>query len=72
MKAIIEFDLPDDNEYYEMHNNVLNYYSFISQMNEWLRAEIKYNTNRTEKELKILQEVREMYFEKLNDNDIKL
>lgn len=72
MKAYFEFNLPDDQEEWQIYDNAMKYYLFINSMNEWLRAEIKYNSNRTEEEVKTLQEVREMYYEKLNDNDIKL
>lgn len=72
MKAYFEFNLPEDQDEWRIYDNAMNYYLFINSMNEWLRAEIKYNSNRSEKELEILHEVREMYYEKLNDNDIKL
>ena len=43
MKAILEFNLPEDKENFEFANNGFNYYMALCEMDEWLRSEYKYN-----------------------------
>lgn len=71
MKVTFEFNIPEDNDEYEMYSNALNYYSFINALNEYLRSEIKYNEH-TDEEYAILEKVREQYFELMNNYNIKL
>lgn len=43
MKAILEFNLPEDKEDYDYANNGFNYYMALMEMDQWLRSEYKYN-----------------------------
>ena len=43
MKAILEFNLPEDKENFDFANNGFNYYMALCEMDEWLRSEYKYN-----------------------------
>ena len=43
MKAILEFNLPEDKENFEFATNGFNYYMALSEMDQWLRSEYKYN-----------------------------
>ena len=43
MKAILEFNLPEDQERFDFANNGFNYYMALSEMDQWLRSEYKYN-----------------------------
>ena len=43
MKAILEFNLPEDKENFEFATNGINYYSALTEFDNWLRSEYKYN-----------------------------
>ena len=43
MKAILEFNLPEDNQEFELHTKALKIYSTLWDLDLWLRSEIKYN-----------------------------
>ena len=43
MKATLEFNLPEDKENFEFATNGFNYYMALSEMDQWLRSEYKYN-----------------------------
>ena len=45
MKATIEYNLPDDQEDFKHATNGFNYYMALVEMDQWLRAEYKYNDN---------------------------
>jgi hypothetical protein len=42
MKAILEFNLPEENPEFEMAVNASKMYSVLWQMDQWLRAQYKY------------------------------
>ena len=66
MKAIIEFNLPEDKEDFDFANNAVNYYSALCEFDQWLRSEYKYNGNEA------MVEVREKLNEIINENNIKI
>ena len=66
MKATLEFNLPDDQDDFNYANNGFNYYMALVEMDQWLRAEYKYN-DREE-----LYEVREKLREIILENNVKL
>ena len=43
MKATLEFNLPEEGEDFYYAINAFNYYMALVEMDEWLRAEYKYN-----------------------------
>ena len=43
MKAVLEFNLPEDKEDFDFATNGFNYYSALIEMDQWLRSEYKYN-----------------------------
>ena len=43
MKAIIEFNLPEEESTYKIHNQCIDMYSVILDMKEELRAKLKYS-----------------------------
>ena len=63
MKAILEFNLPEDNQEFELTSKALKMYSTLWDFDVWLRTEIKYKD-------KELDEVREKLRELMNDNRI--
>ena len=66
MKAILEFNLPEDKENFDFANNGVNYYSALVEFDQWLRSEYKYNGNEP------MYKVREKLNEIINDNNIKI
>lgn len=71
MKAILEFNLPDDDDAFKLAANAINWYSAMNDLSNHLRTEIKYNGDSyTEAEYRILESIREKLFECLNDNNV--
>ena len=66
MKATLEFNLPDDQEEFNHANNGFNYYMALVEMDQWLRAEYKYNDKEE------LYEVREKLRQIIFENNVKL
>ena len=66
MKAILEFNLPEDKEDFDFATNAVNYYSALVEFDQWLRSEYKYNGNEP------MFEVREKLNEIINENNIKI
>ena len=64
MKAILEFNLPEDNQEFELHTKALKMYSTLWDFDIWLRTEIKYNNK------EYYEPVREKLREIMNDNRI--
>jgi len=66
MKAILEFNLPEDKEDFDFATNGINYYSALVEFDNWLRSEYKYNGNEP------MFEVRKKLNEFINENNIKI
>ena len=66
MKAILEFNLPEDKENFDLANDGLNYYSALFEFDQWLRSEYKYN-NKEE-----MYEVRRKLNKIINENNITI
>ena len=66
MKAILEFNLPEEKDEYNFANNGINYYSALCEFDNWLRSEYKYNGNEP------MFEAREKLQQFINDNNIKI
>lgn len=66
MKAILEFNLPEDKEDFDFATNAVNYYSALVEFDQWLRSEYKYNGNEA------MFSVREKLNEIINENNIKI
>jgi hypothetical protein len=66
MKAILEFNLPEQKDEYDFANNGLNYYLTLTEFDKWLRSEYKYNGNEP------MFEVRVKLHQFINDNNVKI
>ena len=64
MKATLEFNLPEENQEFELMSKSLKMYSTLWDLDVWLRSEIKYNDKEH------LEVVREKLRELMNDNRI--
>jgi hypothetical protein len=64
MKAILEFNLPEDNQEFELAAKALKMFGTLWDFDVWLRTEIKYNNQEQ------YEPVREKLRELMNDNRI--
>jgi hypothetical protein len=72
MKATIEFNLPDDQNEYELANNASKWYSICWDIKQEIRKNLKYNDKLTEEEYKIYEQLYDKLHELLNDNGLSL
>jgi hypothetical protein len=66
MKATLEFNLPEDRDDFNYATNGFNYYMALVEMDQWLRAEYKYNDKEE------MYEVREKLRQIILDNNVKI
>ena len=66
MKAILEFNLPEDKEDFDFATNGINYYSALVEFDNWLRSEYKYNGNEE------MYAVREKLNYFINENNVTI
>ena len=66
MKATLEYNLPDDQEEFNHANNGFNYYMALVEMDQWLRAEYKYNDNEE------MYEARVKMRQIISDNNVEI
>jgi hypothetical protein len=72
MKAILEFNLPEDQEYYEEAYNGTKYSIALFEFDQYLRTQIKYNEQLTDEQYKVYEEVREKLYQIINDNNLSI
>ena len=65
MRAILKFDLPDDQEEFEMARKAADLTGALYDLDSWLRGEIKWGD-------KDYQEVRDKLHEIMDERDINL
>jgi len=64
MRATLEFNLPEENQEFELASKSLKMYSTLWELDQWLRSEIKYNDKEH------LEVVRGKLMELMNDNRV--
>lgn len=72
MKAILEFNLPEDNEEFTMATKASSYSVALWDINQFLRSEIKYNEQLSEDAYDEVVKIREKFHDILNDHNISL
>ena len=73
MKAIIEFELPEDRDEYDMANNAGKMYMALWDIKQLFRSTLKYNpTGLNVDQLEQWEAMRGEFFEILDNNDLKL
>jgi len=73
MKAILEFDLPEDQDDYHIHFQSNNMYISLHDMQQFLRQKTKYaNDDVSDEALNAYEECREYLNQVLIDNDVSL
>lgn len=73
MKATLEFNLPNDEQEYNLANNALNFWRVLYELDQELRAKTKYAPDDLpEDKYDAYQEVREKLHEFMRDNNVSL
>jgi hypothetical protein len=73
MKAIIEFELPEDQEEYEKANNANKMYMALWDIKQLFRSKLKYNSDGlNDEQLEQWEAMRGDFFDILDNNDLKL
>ena len=73
MKAILEFNLPEDQNEYQMTNDASNMFNALWDMSQWLRKQTKHiPDNMSDIELNTLEKCREEFINVLINNNINL
>ena len=73
MKAIIEFELPEDQNEYEKANNANKMYMALWDIKQLLRSKLKYNSDGlNDEQLEQWEAMRGDFFDILDNNDLKL
>ena len=73
MKAIIEFELPEDRDEYDMANNASKMYMALWDIKQLFRSTLKYNpTGLTSKELEQWEIMQDEFYCILDDHNLKL
>ena len=71
MKAVLEFDLPEDNQDFKAAINGSNYRSAIWDYDQWLRSEMKYG-DLPDATYKAYEECRKKLREILEEDNIQI
>jgi hypothetical protein len=73
MKAILEFNLPEDSHEFKITSKATNMYSTLYNMDQWLRSNIKYASDDiNEHTYKAYEECREKLHQFLTENNVDL
>jgi len=72
MKAILEFDLPDDNYDFERAVEGRRWQWFAHNFNEFLKKEKKWNDKLTDEQYNLLEDVHTKFIELLEEERLSL
>lgn len=76
MKAILEFNLPDDEHEYKWASKASDYYMALVSFKDELRAMVKHgfidNREMTEEEYKVAETIQDKFYEFINEYYIDL
>ena len=72
MKAILEFNLPEDKVDFDLALQGSDWKHVCWEMDQYLRKELKYSDDKGFEELKLLQEVRDEFHQFMNENNVDL
>jgi hypothetical protein len=70
MKAILEFNLPEDQIDFDLAVKGTKYYSALWEMDQWLRSQIKYNDKLTDEQHAVYQVCRDELRECMDENGV--
>lgn len=72
MKAILEFNLPEDNQEFKLATKGSDWKHVCWEMDQLLRKHLKYDDDLSEDEVKMLQYVRDEFWKFMNENNVDL
>ena len=73
MKAILEFDLPNERTEFELAANGTKWMSVSHEMAEYLRQQLKYHSEKyTDEEYKVLEQVRKKLQDLIEEEGLSL
>ena len=73
MKAIIKFNLPEDQEDFDMFNQATKMHNILWEMTQWLRSNTKYAPDNTSEDtIKAFYECQDKFNDLLNENNVEL
>lgn len=73
MKAILEFNLPDDDQEFYLATNGLNFWTVLWDLDQHLRSKTKYAPDdMTDDDYDAYQQIREKIHELMKDNNVNL
>jgi hypothetical protein len=73
MKATLEFNLPDDQQEYDLANNGLNFWNVLWELNQELRTKTKYaSDDLPQDKYDAYQEIRDLIRELMTENNVSL
>ncbi len=72
MKAVLEFNLPEDQPEFNTAIKGGDWKHVCWQMDQYLRKEIKYNDSLSEEQLRVYEGVREELYGFMNENNVDL
>ncbi len=73
MKAILEFNLPDDQQDFELASNAMKFWSVLYELDQELRSKTKYAPDDLPQDkYDAYQEVRDMLYELMRNQNISL
>jgi hypothetical protein len=73
MKAILEFNLPDDQQDYDLANNGLNFWRVLYELDQELRAKTKYaSDDLPQDKYDAYQEIRDKLHELMRESNVDL
>ena len=74
MKAILEFNLPEDNQEFKLATKASDWWNVCWEMDQWLRQQYKYMSDDeySKDTYDAYYEARQKLFELMNDNGVSL
>ena len=73
MKATLEFNLPDDQQEYDLANNGLSFWNVLWELNQELRTKTKYaSDDLPQDKYDAYQEIRDLIRELMTENNVSL
>jgi len=72
MKAILKYNLPEEQEEFDIANKGWKYRSALIEIDEYLRSKIKYDESLTDEQYKVYEDTRTKFWEILNEDQLTL
>ena len=70
MKAILEFDLPDDHYEHKAAIEGIKYMCVLTELDEWFRSKLKYDSTLDEKQYEVYEKSREQLRDIMYNNGV--